>query len=268
MPQTLVLHSERGAAPRLSDDAQKPPLRVLVISRQAIFRAGVSLTLAETADIEASYRQDPAPELIAYIEDTLPDVMLIDLDGEAEALLSLARKVRLRLPSVGIIMLSSNTDDSQLFTAMKAQAAACLDKNVAVDAMIQTIRRVARGEHPINEFIASRPRLAERVLQQFQEFMTRQEMRELISPLTPRETVVLESMARGLPNKQIAYQSGTSEQTIKNHVTSILRKLDANARTEAVVKALKKGYISLDGVKPPEVCRNRSDNAASTAGER
>jgi DNA-binding NarL/FixJ family response regulator len=243
-------------------------LRVLVVSRQAFFRAGVRLALAELADTEVAYMAEPTPELAAYVEDVMPDVMLIDLDGQADELLSLARKVRLRSPSVGIIMLSSNTSDGQLFVAMKAQASAYLDKNVEADALIETIHRVARGEHPINEFITSRPQLAERVLKQFQEFMTRQEMRELISPLTPRETVILEWMARGLPNKQIAYESGTSEQTIKNHVTSILRKLDANARTEAVVKALKQGYISLDGIQSQELCFSTPNGVPSAMGGR
>lgn len=243
-------------------------LRVLVVSRQAFFRAGVKLALEELPVTEVAYMTEPTPELTTYIEDTMPDVLLIDLDGQADELLALSRQVRLRSPSVGIIMLSSNTSDGQLFVAIKAQAAAYLDKNVEADALIETIHRVARGQHPINEFITSRPQLAEKVLKQFQEFMTRQEMRELISPLTPRETVILELMAHGLPNKQIAYESGTSEQTIKNHVTSILRKLDANARTEAVVKALKQGYISLDGIRAPELCFSAANGAPSATGGR
>jgi DNA-binding NarL/FixJ family response regulator len=222
---------------------------------------GIGLALAAFPDIEASYLYEPTPELMAGLDDAPPDVILVDLDGQAEVLLPLARKVRQRSPSIGIIMLSSNTNDSQLFLAMKAQAAAYLDKNVAADALVGAVRRVARGEHPINEFITARPRLAEKVLKQFQEFMTRREMSALISPLTSRESFVLELMARGLSNKQIANQIGSSEQTIKNHVTSILRKLDANARTEAVVKAIKQGYISLDGIKPRELCFSTSNGA-------
>jgi DNA-binding NarL/FixJ family response regulator len=238
---------------------------MLVISRQTFFMDGIGLALAAFPDIEASYLYEPTPKLMAGLDDAPPDVILIDLDGQAEVLLPLARKVRQRSPSIGIIMLSSNTSDSQLFMAMKAQAT-YLDKNVAPEALVGTVRRVARGEHPINEFITARPRLAEKVLKQFQEFMTRREMSALISPLTSRENFVLELMARGLSNKQIANQIGSSEQTIKNHVTSILRKLDANARTEAVVKAIKQGYISLDGIKPRELCFSTAHSAPSITG--
>jgi two-component system response regulator DegU len=81
-------------------------------------------------------------------------------------------------------------------------------------------------------------------MSQFQELYQQQEVESLISPLTSRETEIVEYMAQGFANKQIAVKLKISEQTIKNHVTSILSKLDANARTEAVVKAIKRGLIS------------------------
>jgi len=142
-------------------------------------------------------------------------------------------------------MLTSNPNDTQLFQALKAQAAAYLDKEVTADQLVDTVRRVARGEHPINESLTNRPKVAEQVLSQFQELSWRSEAEAFMSPLTSRETEILNYIAQGFPNKQIAFELGISEQTIKNHVTSILRKLNANARTEAVVIAVKKGIISI-----------------------
>jgi len=110
---------------------------------------------------------------------------------------------------------------------------------------VDTIRRVARGEHPINESLTTRPKLAEQVLHQFQELSWRSETEDFLSPLTPREKEILDYIAQGYLNKQIAAELDISEQTIKNHVTSILRKLNANARTEAVVIAIKQGLISI-----------------------
>jgi len=159
--------------------------------------------------------------------------------------LKLARKIKQRLPNVGVVVLTSNADDAQLFLTLKAQAVAYLSKEVSPDDLVDTIRRVARGEHPINENLTTRPKLAEQVLQQFQELTWRSEAGGFISPLTPRETEILNYIAQGLLNKQIAARLAISEQTIKNHVTSILRKLNANARTEAVVVAIKQGLISL-----------------------
>jgi len=142
-------------------------------------------------------------------------------------------------------VLTSNPDDAQLFQALKAQATAYLNKEITADQLVDIIRRVARGEHPINESLTTRPNVAEQVLHQFQELSWRSEAEGFISPLTPRETEILNYIAQGYLNKQIAVELNISEQTIKNHVTSILRKLNANARTEAVVVAIKQGLISI-----------------------
>ncbi len=129
--------------------------------------------------------------------------------------------------------------------ALKAQAAAYHSKEITAEELGNTIKRVATGEHPINEGLLSRPSVADQVLQQFQELSQRNVTGGLISPLTERETEILNYIARGFLNKQIATTLGISEQTIKNHVTSILRKLNATARTEAVVLAIKQGLITI-----------------------
>jgi two-component system response regulator DegU len=144
-----------------------------------------------------------------------------------------------------VMLLTSNPEDNQLFLALKAQASAYMSKEVTAVQLIETVRRVARGEHPINESLTARPKVAEHVLQQFQELSSRSEAEAFISPLTPREIEILQYIGQGYLNKQIAAELGISEQTIKNHVTSILRKLNANARTEAVVVAIKQGLIKI-----------------------
>jgi len=169
----------------------------------------------------------------------------VDIDAQNDNGLKLARKIKQRLPTIGVIVLTSNADDAQLFQALKAQAVAYLSKEINPDELIHIIRRVARGEHPINENLTARPKLAEQVLHQFQELSWRSETEGFIAPLTPREMEILNYIAQGYLNKQIAAELDISEQTIKNHVTSILRKLNANARTEAVVVAIKQGLISL-----------------------
>ncbi len=113
------------------------------------------------------------------------------------------------------------------------------------DELLSAVRRVARGEYPINNSLATRPQVAEDVLHQFQNLSLRPEEENLVSPLTPREKKILEYVAEGYFNKEIAVRLGISEQTVKNHVTSILRKLNANSRTEAVVQAIKQSLISV-----------------------
>jgi len=185
-------------------------------------------------------------EVLSAIDNMPPDVALVDLDGPSGSGLELSYKIRQRSPNIGVIVLTSNPDDGQLFEALKVQAAAYLSKEVTSAELIDIIRRVAKGEHPINESVTNRPKVAEHVLQQFRELSAQREAEAFISPLTPRETEILQYIAQGFLNKQIAAELGISEQTIKNHVTSILRKLNANARTEAVVVAIKQGLISID----------------------
>ena len=197
-------------------------------------------------DIEISGATEVNDQVLSAIDTLPPDVALVDIDGSSDDSLTLAHKIKQRSPNIGLIVLASDPNDTQLFRVLKAQAAAYLSKEITADQLVDTVRQVARGEHPINESLTTRPKVAEQVLHQFQELSWRSEAEAFISPLTPREMEILNYIAQGYFNKEIAIKLGISEQTIKNHVTSILRKLNANARTEAVVVAIKQGLISLD----------------------
>jgi len=175
-----------------------------------------------------------------------PDVVIVDTDNSADSSISLIRRLKQRLPGVGIIMLTTDPSDEQFFQAIEDRVAACLSKEIAGDQLADMVRRVARGEYPINESLASRPELAGKILTQFQELSVKTEAEALIAPLTARETEVLNYVAQGYSNKQIAAKLDISEQTIKNHVASIMIKLNANARTQAVVIAVQQGLISID----------------------
>jgi len=221
-------------------------IQVFVVSQQSLFQQGVEHSFSGIEDLAISGVTGVTDQVLSAIDNLPPDVALVDIDGPSEVGLELAHKIKQRSPNIAVIVLTSNPDDSQLFLALKAQAVAYLSKEVTADQLIDTVRRVARGEHPINESLTTRPKVAEHVLQQFQELSSRREAEAFISPLTPRETEILQYIAQGYLNKQIAAELGISEQTIKNHVTSILRKLNANARTEAVVVAIRQGLISID----------------------
>jgi len=220
-------------------------IQVFVIGQQSLFRIGIGHSLSEIDDIEFSGAADSTDEVVSNLETLLPDVVVMDIDGPSDNGLGLTRMIKQRLPNIGVIVLATNHNDTQLFQTLKAQAAAYLDKGITADELVETIRRVARGEHPINETFIARPNVASQVLQQFQELTLQSETRAFMSPLTPREIEILNYIAQGYLNKQIAIELGISEQTIKNHVTSILRKLNANARTDAVVLAIKQGLISI-----------------------
>ena len=220
-------------------------IQVFVISQQSLFKQGIEHSFADVDDISISGITDVNESVLKAIDNLPPDVALLDIDGPIESGIELAKRIKQRSPNFGVIVLSSAVDDNQLFLALKAQAVAYMSKEVTADQLVETVRRVAKGEHPINEYLTNRPKVAEHVLQQFQELSARSEAEAFMSPLTPREIEILNYIAEGYLNKQIAAELGISEQTIKNHVTSILRKLNANARTEAVVVAIKQGLISI-----------------------
>jgi len=223
----------------------KNKISVLVVSQQALFRQGVELVLSSVKDIESYSAADLNNGIAFALDESPPDVAIVDIDGPSDSSLALARRMKQRLPNIGVIMLTSNPNDAQLFQVLKAQASDYLSKEITTIHLIDSIRRVAGGEHIINESLITHPKVADQVLQQFQELSSRSETEYLVSPLTTREMEILKNMGQGYLNKQIALRLGISEQTIKNHITSILRKLNANARTEAVVVGIKQGLISI-----------------------
>lgn len=221
-------------------------INILVISPQMMFRKGIELTISSESDMKIIDSVDLSNGVEYSVENLPPDIAILDVDGSENTGFDIALRLKQRLPNISTIIFSSYPDDEQLFLALKAQAAAYLSKEASNDEIIQIIRRLASGEYPINESLRDRPKVAEHVLQTFQELASKSDTSDLISPLTKREVEILEFIAKGFGNKQIASELDISEQTIKNHVTSILRKLNANARTEAVVIAIKRGIISID----------------------
>ncbi len=219
---------------------------VTVVSPQVLFRNGLEYLLAAEPDIQVIGSVDFNNGVEHVLEKAPPDTAIIDIDGSPDLGFDIAQRLKHRLPNVGIIVFSSNTTDEELFACLKAQASAYLSKQSAGTEIIKTIKTVADGGYPINECLQTKPRVAEQVLRNFQRLSLESETQEVLSPLTQRETEILGLIAEGYLNKQIAASLEISEQTIKNHVTSILRKLNANARTEAVVIAIRQGLISID----------------------
>ena len=222
-------------------------ITVFIVDKQSLYRVGVHRVLSVKENIQVIGDCDFTVNAREYIEAIYPDVVLIDIDLPAMTGIELALQISRRIPRVRVIVLSSFPDDDQLFRVMKAGAAAYLSKNVPADELIDIVERVGRGEYPINDSILSHPTVAEKVLTQFQNISLMGNIMETVgSPITSREKEILSYVANGQSNKQIASTLDISEQTIKNHVSSILRKLNANDRTQAVVMAMRHGWISLD----------------------
>jgi DNA-binding NarL/FixJ family response regulator len=144
-------------------------------------------------------------------------------------------------------LLTPDPNDDQLFRALKSGAVALVTKSIAPKEFVSLLKRVGGGAYPINEALLSQPNAANKVLQLFNNLaLMGEDIESLMSPLSHREMEVLKYIAEGNPNKQIAGVLNTSQQTIKNQITSIMRKLNANDRTHAVVIAVRRGFISIE----------------------
>ncbi len=249
----LFLYEEVGGAYSTNGDGNMEKISVMIVDKQPFFRAGVCQALSEQEAFQL-FDSDVDANLMELVEANSPNVLLQDIDYPSLSGLELAKKIILRYPSTRVIMLSSNPDDSQLFEVIKTGAVAYLSRNVNAEELVNTIKQAARGQYPINDSLVTSPQVAEHVLKQFQSMVAMgRGMETITAPLTRRETEILTYIAEGNSNKQIAHILQISEQTIKNHVSSILRKLNANDRAHAVVLAIRHGWILIEEKSPSDL---------------
>ncbi len=221
--------------------------QILIVDDHPLYRRGIRWSIENESDLLVVGEAGDGPTAIQQIDLLVPDVVLIDINMPQMSGLEATRILKRRHPQTGVIILTMHEDDEQLFHAIRVGASAYSTKDVESEQLISLIRKVARGEYLINENVLSRPFVASRVLDQFRELSQIDEPAEgVFSPLTPREIEILDCVAQGNSNKEIARILKISDQTVKNHITSILRKLAVNDRTQAVIYALRHGWITLD----------------------
>jgi len=220
--------------------------RILIVDDHALFRVGIRGILQMEPDLEVVAEADDPRTDVEQALAVNPDVVLMDLSLPAPGGIETTQRVKRELPAAAIVVLSTEEDEDALFESIKAGAAAFVLKDIAPDDLVMVIRRVVAGEYLINDKVFSRPAVASRVLKEFRELAVYgQEAAPIFAPLSPREVEILDNIAQGMTNKQVAYALSISEQTVKNHMSSILRKLSVNDRTQAVVYAMRQGWIRM-----------------------
>jgi DNA-binding NarL/FixJ family response regulator len=220
--------------------------RILIVDDHALFRVGIRNILEKEDDFDVVGEADDSRSAFDRAVETSPDIVLMDLSLPAPGGIETTQRIKRELPSAGIIVLAVNEDEDALFDAIKAGAAAFILKDVGPDDLVTIIRRVSIGEYLINDKVFAKPAVASRVLKEFRELAVYgQEAAPIFAPLSPREVEILDNIAQGMTNKQVAYALSISEQTVKNHMSSILRKLSVNDRTQAVVYAMRQGWIRM-----------------------
>jgi DNA-binding NarL/FixJ family response regulator len=221
-------------------------LTVMIIDEQAFFGAGIRQALSQYSDI-ITLDYDSTQDPFKQIESNPPDIALIGSGPAGLSGLELGRRIVRFYPNTKVILLSPDPSDEEVFQAIKSAAVACLNKNISAEELVECIMRASKGEYPINESLTTRPLVAVLVLREFHKMVSMgKAMESVASPLTQSETEILNYIANGSKNKQIAFILKLSEQTIKKHVSVILRKLNANDRAHAAVLAIRHGWISAE----------------------
>ena len=220
--------------------------RILLVDNHALFRVGMRNILEREPDFDVVGDASDSRGAIDQSIQLSPDVILMDLNLPSPGGIETTQRIKRELQPAGIIVLAAQEDEEALFDAIKAGAAAFILKDVGPDDLVTIIRRVAMGEYLINDKVFAKPAVASRVLKEFRELAVYgQEAAPIFAPLSPREVEILDKIAQGMTNKQVAYALSISEQTVKNHMSSILRKLSVNDRTQAVVYAMRQGWIRM-----------------------
>ncbi len=226
-------------------DGQPPThperLRVVVADDHALYRRGLEMVLAAEPDIDIVGEAGDGAQAVAQVEETLPDVVLLDLRMPRSSGLEACAAIRRTAPATRILVLTNSESESDLFEAVRAGANGYLLKDVPGEEVADAIRAVAGGHSLIS------PSMATALLGEFASLSRREPTpHHLTSPrLTAREVEVLRLVARGMANRDIAGELFISENTVKNHVRNILEKLQLHSRMEAVVYAVKENILDL-----------------------
>jgi DNA-binding NarL/FixJ family response regulator len=215
------------------DTAQK--VRVVLVDDHDLLRRGIRTMLESSGGIEVVGEASDGTEALPVVEDTVPDVVLIDVIMPKKDGIEATREIKSALPHVGVVVLSGHDEEQFVFDALKAGASGYLLKTAELDEVVDMVTSVARGEGKLD------PALASRVLTEFQNYQN--EDSEVYTPLTPREKEILSFMGQGLPNKTIAGRLSISERTVTTHVANIYAKLHVNNRVSAIQEAMRRRIL-------------------------
>ena len=211
-------------------------IRILPVDDHAVVRLGLKSFFATTPDIEVAGEASNGYEAIQVAQDLLPDVILMDLLMPGMDGVEATRQIKAKLPGIEVIVLTSYHEDENIFPAIRAGALSYLLKDIDPDELSDAIRLAARKEAVLN------PQVASRLMQEVRGGRRADDYNPL-NDLTDREMEVLQEIASGKSNAEIATALFISEKTVKTHITKILSKLHLSDRTQAAVLAWQSGVV-------------------------
>src|SRR5215831_6330530 len=206
-------------------------IRVLLVDDHSVVRKGLRTFLAYDTELDVVGEAADGAEALSLAQELKPDVVLMDLLMPGMDGITATAAIRRALPETEVLALTSVLEDASVVGAIRAGAIGYLLKDTQADALCQAIKAAAAGQVQLT------PKAAARLVQAIS-------APESPEALTERETEVLQLLAQGQSNKQIARSLSISEQTVKTHVSSILAKLGVQSRTQATLYAIRTGLVT------------------------
>jgi len=217
-------------------------IKILIADDHAVVREGTRQILEKEADMNVVAEAADGEEAIRLAGSSAPDVIIMDIAMPRLDGIEATKQIKALHPNIAILILSAYDDDQFVFNLIEAGAAGYLLKSVRGHELIEAVRAVNAGEAVLH------PAIARKVLNRFAPAAGREPKQKVLEVLSGREVEVLRLAARGLSNQDIANELCLSLRTVQAHLGHIFNKLQVSSRTEAVVRALKEGWITLSDV--------------------
>jgi len=217
-------------------------IKLLIADDHAVVREGTRQILEREADITVVAEAADGEEAVRMAGNSAPDVIIMDIAMPKMDGIEATRQIKSLHPNIAILILSAYDDDQFVFNLIEAGAAGYLLKSVRGHELVEAVRAVNAGESVLH------PAIARKVLNRFAPAAGKEPKQKVLEVLSDREVEVLQLAARGLSNQDIANELCLSLRTVQAHLGHIFNKLQVSSRTEAVVRALKEGWITLGDV--------------------
>lgn len=211
-------------------------ISIMLVDDHQMIRMGLRAYFDTLDDIEVIGEASSGKEALLLLEENVPDVILMDLIMPGMDGVETTRRIKEKSPLTQVIVLTSHHSDDHIFPAIRAGALSYLLKDIDPDELAESIRKAMVGEAILN------PKVAARMMTELKGGSNDNQFR-IFAELTPREIEVLQTIAEGKSNQEIAESLVISQKTVKSHVSNILRKLHLADRTQAAVYAWREGII-------------------------
>lgn len=227
----------------MADTGMSEKIRVLLADDHVVLRQGTAALLASEEDIEVVGQASDGREAVELAHQLKPDIVVMDVRMPELSGIDATRKIRRASPSVQVLVLTAHDDDQYVFALLEAGASGYLLKTAPVSKLVAAIRQVEAGESPLSPSIARK--IVVRMSNQEEESSPAGEEND-VEMLTSRELEVLQLLARGMSNRQIAEKLVISDRTVQAHLTNIFAKMGISSRLEAVLLGIRRGWLTLE----------------------